>query len=358
MIQYFRYLSALYKYRQIREHNRFVKPVFINYLCTFKCNARCKMCNIWDIYRKDKSGLVNEISAEELSEILKRNKAFLSDVRHVGITGGDPLMKRDIVDFVRVFRGHLPNAAIGMQTNGLAPKRLEKLLIEILDFYPEFSLAVSIDGVGKIHDETRGIPGAFESALESIRVARKLGIKRITTGMTLTSINAHQIKEVAALAKSLGTEFSCFMAEECDYFNNKGIGNSLTPDQKKQVISDLKTNTSYHYYMDKMRRGIELGEKRSLRCYSGHTSLVWDPYGNVKPCILRSEMFGNLKTNSLEEMLFNSAAMDLKDDLKKCSCWCQCEVSSSSVVDMSDVIKWFFLQSNNRIGFIRHMLNK
>ena len=103
--------------------------------------------------------------------------------------------------------------------------------------------------------------------------------------------------------------------------------------------------------------------KRELPCYSGFTSLVIDPYGNVKPCILKTkgindDIFGNIKTSPLRAILTSSKAQVIRNHVKKCSCWCQCEVSSSAIFAPFDVMKWFVFYCPDKKGFIAHILNK
>lgn len=347
-------------YRKCWNNCTLVQPVFINYICTFRCSSRCTMCKIWSLYKtpKGKEQRGQELSAGQLQSILRRDREFLSRVRHVGITGGDPLMRSDIVDLVRVFRQELPGAATGIQTNGLVPRLLERRIREILKFYPEFSLAVSLDGIGEAHDRIRGIHRAFERAVESIRIAKSLGIKRITTGMTVSNANVDQISKVKELSEELGTEFSCLAAEESNYFQNQGIHVELTPENRNLLIAYLEKYGAYHYYMDGLRHRLQSGHKRRLRCYSGQTSLVWDPYGNVKICILRSDSFGNLNDRPLQEMLTAPLGVQLRESVKKCDCWCQCEVSSSAVIDPWDVVRWWVFDCREKKQFLHHMARK
>jgi len=360
MLKHLAKLMTAYPYRRARKHCAPIKPVFVNYLCTFRCNSRCTMCNIWSLYqsREGKKQRSEELTATELRKILQQNQDFLSQVRHIGVTGGDPLLRPDIVELIQTLREKLPYAEAGIQTNGLAPRLVEQRVREILKFYPEFSLAVSLDGIGDVHDRIRGIPGAFERAMESIRIAQSLGVKRITTGMTLSNANANQIGEVKKLADELGTEFSCFLAEKSRYFRNEGDHEPLTEESRNRLIDDLKHHTAYHYFMDRMRRRLELGEKRRLPCYSGHTSLVWDPYGNVRICILRPEIFGNLRERSLQEMLTDAPGRRLRETVKRCDCWCQCEVSSSAVVDPWDVVSWWLFDCRQKNKFLQHLSEK
>lgn len=331
-----------------------IKPIFINYLVTFKCDSRCSMCHIWKIYKENPNLRKKELTLFEIEEFLKRNENFLSDVKHFGITGGEPLMREDIVEIVKLVRKYLPKATTGFQTNGLQPDLVKKRLLEIKKFYPEVNISVSLDGVGDIHDKVRGVKGAFQKVLKTFDYIKELKINRSTSGMTISELNFNQIEEVKQIVEKRGIEFSCFLADKAGYFNNDNFLNDLSVPAKKEIIDKLKANFSENYYMDNLRLQLEGKRKRSLTCYSGYTSIVIDPYGNVKPCILKEESFGNIKDKLLEDLLSNQHACNLRRRLKKCRCWNQCEVSSSAMIDIFDVFRWF-VGSHGKKKFLEHL---
>jgi len=336
--------------------NKLVKPVFLNFPITYKCNLRCQMCGIWKRYSKGNEAS-KELSLQEIKQVFLKNKEFLSEVRHMGITGGEAFLRQDIVEIMRFFRQEFPKIAVGIQTNGLAVKKIIKDIKEILEFYPEFSLAVSIDGIGKTHDKIRGVKGSFKNALKTIKEAQKLGLKSLTIGMVVSETNYKEIMKVAKLAEKYNADFSCFLADEGDYFNNKGNKpKGISKKALAAIIKDLK-KFKHHYFMDNLRRQLEFGEKRTLPCYSGITSLVIDPYGNLRPCIILQDSFGSLKTNTMKELLSSSKAQQIKEKIKKCACWNQCEVSTSAIMDFFNVAKWF-LKTPAKKAFIKNFAKK
>lgn len=359
------YFFDTLKLHWARGLNRYIKPRFINFILTYRCNARCIMCNIWNVYLRDPVLLKEELSAEDIEKFITDNRRDLSELRNFGLSGGDPLlMRNDFVKIVKIIKLRLPDVHLGVQTNGLIPELARERLQEILSFYPEFSLAVSLDGIGETHDKVRGTPGAFEKATQTIKYAQGLGISNITAGMTLSRYNYTQIRQVKEYAESLGVEFSCFPLEISDYFNNQQVADfQLDKEQREEVVKQLKECCGYHYYMDNLRIQLEKTRPRRLPCFSGFTSLVIDPYGNVKPCVLKvkgidNDIFGNIKKTGLKQMLTSGAALRIKEKIKKCSCWCQCEVSSSAVVCPFDILKWFVFRCPDKKGFLKRVLAK
>jgi radical SAM protein with 4Fe4S-binding SPASM domain len=357
----FAYTTDIFKLAYQRKHDRLIKPRFINFLLTYKCNARCLMCGIWDIYRRDPQKAKQELTLEDIEKILIANKSFLSSVSHIGFTGGDPLLMRDdFVDIVRIFQKHLPEARLGVQTNGLLPDLARTKLKEIITFYPELILAVSVDGIDQTHSKVRGVDNAFDLAVQTINYAKGLGVKLITCGMTLTSYNYNEIIAVKEKVKSLGCEFSCFLAEEADYFNNYSSESdcSLSSEQKSKIAKQLGTFSAYHYFMDNLRLLLEGKRIPKVVCFSGFSSLVIDPYGNVKPCILKvknvaDDIFGNINDQPLEVILNSQKAKSIKQKIKQCNCWCQCESTSSVFVYPLDTLKWFIFYCKDKRGFLK-----
>lgn len=333
-------LSRSFEAKLKKKFDLKIKPHFINWIVTYRCDSRCQMCNIWQKYLLKPNLVKEELSLAEIKKFLRDNKDFLSEVEHLGLTGGEFFLRPDAVQIIKLVREVLPQVATGPQTNGLAVREIRKKLAEIVKFYPEVSIAVSLDGMGKTHDKIRGIKGAFEKATETIKYARKLGIERVTCGMTLGNQNYREILPVRDFVEGLGCEFSCFLPDEAGYFGNIGKGLKLSSEARKEIIKVLKDNFGHHYYMDNLRRQMEGTRKRTLPCYSGYYSITIDPYGNVLPCILKNEPFGNIREATLEEILYGEKARKLKNKLEKCVCWSQCEVSTSIMADGTDLLRW------------------
>lgn len=304
------------------------------------------MCDNWKRYLNQPLKLKDELSLKDYEKFFQNNKDWLSDLKHLGIAGGEPFLRNDLVDLVKSVRHALPWVSIGLQSNGLTPEKIAQSLDEIIKFYPEITLAVSLDGISETHDKIRGIKGAYEKVLKTISLARKAGVREISCGMTIQENNFNEILKVKEIAEREGAEFSCFLADVGEYYNKKEKG-GLSERAKKSVIQSLKSFRG-DYYLDNLRLQLEGKRKRKLPCYSGWTSLVIDPYGEVRPCVLRSESFGNIKKQSLKEILAGNKAKKIREKIKKCTCWSICEVSTSAVVDPWDVGKWVLFYGNKK----------
>jgi len=137
------------------------KPVLCNYYVTYRCNASCYFCDIWE----KPSPYINR-------EDVKQNLMSLKElgVKVIDFTGGEPLLHNDIEAFLRIAKemGFITT----LTTNGLLyPKKAEKLqgLVDMLHFSLDYADANQ-------HDEVRGA-ACFDFVIKSIEVAKGLGEK-------------------------------------------------------------------------------------------------------------------------------------------------------------------------------------
>lgn len=155
------------------------KPVLCNYYVTYRCNASCYFCDIWEKPSP-------YIKTEDVECNLKDLKRL--GVKVIDFTGGEPLLHNDIHCFLKMAKdlGFLTT----ITTNGLLyPKKAEKLkgLVDMLHFSLDFADA-------KQHDEVRGV-GCFDFVMKSIEVAKKLG-ERPDILFTAMNENIEELEKV------------------------------------------------------------------------------------------------------------------------------------------------------------------
>lgn len=156
-----------------------MKPVLCNYYVTYRCNAKCGFCDIWE----QPSPLVALADVERNLDALKR-----LGVRIIDFTGGEPLLHPQLHRFLEMAkdRGFLTTVT----TNGLLyPKRAGQLkgLVDLLHF--------SIDSSDpEEHNHSRGVR-CFDKLMESIEIAMKLG-EQPDLLFTVTNENYHRLEEV------------------------------------------------------------------------------------------------------------------------------------------------------------------
>ncbi len=154
-------------------------PVLCHYYLTYRCNASCSFCDIWE-----------RPSPYVTLENLKKN---LQDLKRLGVkvidfTGGEPLLHRQLDKFLELarYQGFITT----ITTNALLyPKYADKLKGKVSMLH--FSLDSSNP---ETHNQSRGV-NCFDFVLKSIEVAKRLG-ERPDILFTVHSENIHEIEDV------------------------------------------------------------------------------------------------------------------------------------------------------------------
>ncbi|GAB3529222.1 radical SAM protein [Pontibacter brevis] len=155
------------------------KPVLCNYYVTYRCNAKCSFCDIWE---KPSPYITLEDVHQNLQDLKRLG------VQVIDFTGGEPLLHRQIDEMLGM--AHDMGFITTLTTNGmLYPKLAERLKgkVDMLHF--------SLDSSEKeAHDKGRGV-ACYDFVMESIASAKQLG-ERPDILFTVFRSNLHQLEEV------------------------------------------------------------------------------------------------------------------------------------------------------------------
>lgn len=154
-------------------------PVLCNYYVTYRCNARCSFCDIWEKPSP-------YIRLEDVEQNLRDLKQL--GVQVIDFTGGEPLLHQQIDQFLDL--AHQMGFITTLTTNGLLYPKFARRLQGKVDM-----LHFSLDAADKQqHDRGRGV-ACFDFVLESIRIARSLG-ERPDILFTVFGENIDQLEAV------------------------------------------------------------------------------------------------------------------------------------------------------------------
>ena len=154
-------------------------PVLCNYYLTYRCNASCSFCDIWE--RPSPYADFDSV-AQNLRDLKKLG------VKVIDFTGGEPLLHQAIPEILKEARklGFIST----LTTNCLLyPKKAEAIrgLVDMLHF--------SLDSPdAEEHNQSRGVD-CFRFFTESLGIAKELGEKPDIL-FTVFPNNIHQIEEV------------------------------------------------------------------------------------------------------------------------------------------------------------------
>ncbi len=155
------------------------KPVLCNYYVTYRCNAKCSFCDIWE---KPSPYITLEDVQQNLRDLKKMG------VQVIDFTGGEPLLHRQINQMLAM--AHDMGFITTLTTNAMLYPKLAQRLKGKVDM-----LHFSLDSADKeTHDTSRGV-ACYDFVMESVRVAKELG-ERPDILFTVFRHNLHELEEV------------------------------------------------------------------------------------------------------------------------------------------------------------------
>ncbi len=152
-----------------------------------RCNLTCKHCYSTSADRD----FPGELSTEEIH-------AVMDDLHHYGVrvlvlSGGEPLMRRDI--FALSERAKKLGFFVALSTNGTL---IDEPMANRISAVGYDYVGISLDGMRATHDRFRRKTGAFDAALQGVRLCRERRIK-VGLRLTLTADNAAELPEMLTL---------------------------------------------------------------------------------------------------------------------------------------------------------------
>lgn len=176
------------------------KKLLFELLPGYSCNANCRFCSIDPAKRK------MNMSTNEILHCVYRAK--LEGFKYLGIGGGEPTVRNDLVPIIR-YAKKLDFDAIRIETNGIVlsyPDYCRTLVDSGLDF-----VKISIHGhQHKIHDYLTQVPGSFRMVLKAIGNLQKLNV-RIEINTVLNKINYRYAPQFVRFFSQLGIGSFCFI---------------------------------------------------------------------------------------------------------------------------------------------------
>ncbi|MBN1677634.1 MAG: radical SAM protein [Candidatus Thermoplasmatota archaeon] len=294
---------------------------------TYACNARCQMCNIWKNPSK---------SLLPVAEYLK----LPSSLRTINITGGEPFLRKDLVEVVKAIDSVVPRARFVFSTNGMLTDTIVSEMEEIRRFHPNLGAGVSIDGIDGTHDSIRGVPGIFDRAVSTVEKLREKGFEDLRIAMTLIEGNYSEVGRVLDLSRRLGVEFTMTLAHDSDVYFKKSdnVSSKLLDGVRAElpVIVDrqLRSRAVKDWFRACHTAGIMDAEHRSKftrRCEAGRLYFFMSPEGDVYPCNVLDFKIGNLASVRRWDDLFTPEVRERTDRIVaacKKDCWMICNARS------------------------------
>lgn len=283
-------------------------------IVTYRCNARCSMCNRY----KAPSQPEEEIDIETIKRLPK--------MYFTNITGGEPFIRSDLKEIVREL--YKKSDRIVISTNGFFTERI----IDLAKEFPQIGIRISIEGLEKTNNAIRGLEDGYQRGYKTLKKLRDMGMKDVGFGMTVQDRNAQDLVPLYKISNEMGMEFATASLHNSFYFvEAKNIIHDRVMVAKKfeDLVNELlKSNSPKKWFRAYFNHGLInyiYGQKRLLPCDMSFDTFFIDPYGDVMPCngTKDKEVMGNLKEQTWNELWNSNKAEEVRKRVHCCSrnCW-------------------------------------
>ena len=175
--------------------NSFARPYVVSWNLTYRCNLACEHCYL-DAGGAPQVGTENfadrsELGTDECFRVIDEIAAFAPECVTI-LTGGEPLLRRDILEIVR--RAAERGLWVVVGTNGV---RITENLARRLAEAGARGLSLSLDALDPDrHDRFRKVRGAWQNTVEGAEILNRTGLPFIVQ----TTAGSHNLGELDAIA--------------------------------------------------------------------------------------------------------------------------------------------------------------
>ena len=283
-------------------------------IVTYRCNARCTMCNRYKAPSKPEE----EISIETIKK--------LPQMYFTNITGGEPFIRNDLNDIVREL--YKKSDRIVISTNGFFTDRI----IDLCKEFPNVGIRISIEGLEDTNNAIRGLENGFNRGYTTLKKLVEMNHPDVGFGMTVQDANAKDLVPLYELSNEMNMEFATASLHNSFYFvEAKNIikDRPMVAQNFENLINELlKSNSPKKWFRAYFNHGLInyiYGQKRLLPCDMAFDTFFIDPYGDVMPCngTKEKEVMGNLNEQSWNELWASEQADKVRAKVRGCNrnCW-------------------------------------
>ena len=310
-------------------------PILCNYYITYRCNATCSFCDIWE---KPSPYITLDNFKENLKDLKKIG------VKIIDFTGGEPLLHREL-DIILV-EAKKAGFITTVTTNCLLyPKYAERLKgkIDMLHF--------SLDSPEEEeHNQSRGVK-CYDKVLDSIQIAKK----NKERPDILFTVFEHNIDKIEKVWSEI-TQPNNLVLILNPVFNYNNIGETLSEESLNKLLWWGKQKNIYlnEAFIELRKNGGNNVENPV--CKAASTTIVISPENKlVLPCYhlgtedfeIKGNLFDLYKSIEVQEIVA------LEGKLKECEgCVINCYMQPSFSVEINKYF-WKALPSTIKYNYIK-----
>lgn len=244
-------------------------PRLVFWELTKGCNLRCIHCRANAAELASPDDLPTRKVFRIIDQIAEVSKPILV------LSGGEPLYRHDIFDIARY--ANQRGLRVALATNGtMVTKDIARQIVDT----GVKRVAISLDGAdAATHDAFRGIPGAFDAALQGFRNLKELGMQ-VQINTTVARHNVAQLPKTMELAQSIGADaLHTFLLVPVGCGVSIAEEQMVPADEYERILNwfydrslegeiELKATCAPHYFRVARQRRVE---ERKAAAQAGHT---------------------------------------------------------------------------------------
>jgi len=287
-------------------------PLSLVHFLTNRCNARCSFCFI--DFDNPKT-FMNELT---LDEIIKITSKLPKSLTNINFTGGEPFARKDIIEIAISYFKNTSIDSIFITSNGSLPDRMINFCNIITSKFPQKKIyfSISVDDFSERHNNIRKLDNLFNKCIKSYHKLRKIS-KNIQTNIAIT-VSHENYDNVIKLYHGLKKKYdvhaitAILAREEGVYKLTSENKIKIAKSYKKLtdlIKSDLKNYKNFGYQNSLQSKVMNKKNllvydnvyKTSINnafisnCHAGSLFGIIMPNGDVAPCEILDEIYGNLR---------------------------------------------------------------
>ena len=337
----------------IRVISKSVKPVQIIQYVTGRCNLRCAHCFYKETLDSKDPGEM------EVDDIVNQT-SNVSPVLWYSITGGEVFIRKDFAELVLKIHEKIRPKFFSLPTNGWYTKKTYDGVLKVLQRLKNGNLILffSVDGPEDVHDKIRG-PNSYKKLQET--VAKLKHLQTIYNNLYLNIVITVQHQNhmhFPKLINDIQNEFepTAISINLLRYhsLNSEKLDNFIL-DSYESAIAEYdkyRNKNSYNFIFNSIIKAKEKNQKKIILnaarhdkfttpCSAGKLSYVVMENGDVKPCEVLDNVYGNIKKDSFSSIIKenNSIASENRNWIKqtKCRCTYECANSTNALFNKNQV---------------------
>ncbi len=321
-------------------------PSYLIFFVTSRCMGRCRHCFYWEHINREEDVLTRE----EVEKVA----SSMGPLLQVTFTGGEPFLRDDFPELIKIFYEKNKLYHIGIATSGFHPSRVEEGVKEVLASCPDANLTVGlpIEGDSELNDYIRGVDGFYKRTTETI--SRLQGLKKEHPRLTLlVDITASGFNR-GRLAETYRHVRDDLNADMINVILTRGVpreegGRDLDPREVEELFKQMESDArqgkvpGYRFFgrllhakdivLHRMALDIYRTSSYHLPCQAGRVAGVLYPEGDVYPCELWDGPLGNVRENGydLPSIWTSERAARIRREILegRCTCYHQCFLSNT-----------------------------